>query len=73
MADGTRKVTSISEILGSVGLKPQINQIYKFICDDVEEDEDTRKILKIIGRHKRVGVLSEQIQQTMMKAGIKKE
>jgi pilus assembly protein CpaF len=72
LADGTRKVTSISEILGSEGLKPKINQIYKYICEDVEEEEGTRKILKIIGKHKRVGVLSEQVQQTMLKAGIKK-
>lgn len=72
LADGTRKVTSISEILGSKGLKPKINQIYKYICEDVEEEEGTRKILKIVGKHKRVGVLSEQVQQTMLKAGIKK-
>lgn len=72
LADGTRKVTSISEILGSEGLKPKINQIYKYICEDVEEEEDTHRILKIIGKHKRVGVLSEKIQQIMLKAGIKR-
>lgn len=72
LADGSRKVTSISEILGSEGLKPKINQIYKFICEDVEEDPETRKILKILGKHKRVGMLSEHVQQTMLKAGIKK-
>lgn len=72
LADGTRKVTSISEILGSEGLRPKINQIYKFVCEDVEEEEGTRRILKIVGTHKRVGMLSEQVQQTMLKAGIKK-
>jgi pilus assembly protein CpaF len=72
LADGTRKVTSISEILGSEGLKPKINPIYKFICDDVVEEPETRRVLKIIGRHKRVGMLSERSQQAMLKAGIKK-
>lgn len=72
LADGTRKVTSISEILGSEGLKPKINPIYKFICEDVEEDKDTHQVLKIIGKHKRVGMLSEKTQQIMLKSGIKR-
>jgi len=72
LADGSRKVTSISEVLGSEGLKPKINQIYKFICEDVEEEEGTHRVLKIIGRHKRVGVISERVQQMMLKAGIKR-
>ena len=72
LADGTRKVTSISEVLGSEGLTPIINQIYKFECEDVIEDEATHKVLKIVGRHKRVGMLSEKTQQQMLKAGIKK-
>lgn len=73
LADGTRKVTSVSEVLGANGLEPIVNPIYKFICDDVQEDEATHRVLKIVGRHKRVGVLSETIQQSMLKAGIKKE
>ncbi|TYQ16052.1 UNVERIFIED_CONTAM: pilus assembly protein CpaF [Acetivibrio alkalicellulosi] len=72
LADGTRKVTSISEILGSDGLEPLINPIYKFICDDVLEEKGTHKVLKILGRHVRVGKLSEKVQQSMLKAGIKK-
>ena len=72
LADGTRKVTSISEIIGSEGLTPIINQIYKFECEDVIEDEATHKVLKIVGHHKRVGCLSEKTQQQMLKAGIKK-
>jgi pilus assembly protein CpaF len=72
LADGTRKVTSVSEILGADHLKPRINQIYKFICDDVEEDPETKRVLRIIGRHKRVGRLSDEVQQTMLKAGIKR-
>lgn len=72
LADGTRKVTSISEVLGSEGLEPIVNPIYKFISEDVLEEEGTHKVLKIIGKHKRVGMLSEKVQQTMLKAGIKR-
>lgn len=72
LADGTRKVTSISEILGSEGLEPKINPIYKFVCEDVLEEEGTHKVLKILGKHVRVGKLSEKVQQSMLKAGIKK-
>ncbi|MDQ2085693.1 ATPase, T2SS/T4P/T4SS family [Herbivorax sp. ANBcel31] len=72
LADGTRKVTSISEILGSDGLEPIINPIYKFVCEDVLEEEGSHKVLKILGKHKRVGSLSEKVQQSMLKSGIKK-
>lgn len=72
LADGTRKVTSITEILGSEGLKPIINPIYKFISEDVVEKEGTHKIIKIIGKHKRVGKISEELQERMIKAGIKR-
>lgn len=72
LADGTRKVTSISEVLGSEGLEPIVNPIYKFISEDVQEEEGTHRVLKIIGKHKRVGQLSEKVQQTMIKAGIKR-
>lgn len=73
LADGKRKITSISEVLGADGMKPTINQIYKFECLDVIEDPETYKVLSITGRHKRVGVLSETTQQTILKAGIKKD
>ncbi|MGU3471213.1 ATPase, T2SS/T4P/T4SS family [Paenibacillus sp. D51F] len=72
LADGTRKVTSISEILGSEGLEPIVNPIYKFISEDVLEEEGTHRVLKIVGKHKRVGMLSDKVQQTMLKAGIKR-
>ncbi|RCX18254.1 pilus assembly protein CpaF [Anaerobacterium chartisolvens] len=72
LADGTRKVTSISEVMGSEGLSPIVNQIYRYECMDVEEDEGTGKVLRIIGRHKRVGVISDEICQRMLKSGIRK-
>ena len=73
LADGSRKVTSVSEITGSEGLKPVINQIYRFEIDDVVEDASTRRVTEIVGRHRRVGVLSGPIQQRMLKAGIRRE
>ncbi len=72
LADGTRKVMSISEVIGAKGLEPIVNPIYRFICEDVVEEEGTHKVLKIVGKHKRVGALSEQIVQSMLKAGIKR-
>lgn len=72
LADGTRKVMSISEVIGCKGLEPIVNPIYKFECEDVIEDETTHEVLEIVGKHKRVGVLSDKTTQIMLKAGIKK-
>ncbi|MFC4102191.1 CpaF family protein [Paenibacillus xanthanilyticus] len=73
LADGTRKVTSISEVIGSEGLNPIINQIYAFEVEDViEEGDGSHKVARIVGKHKRVGKLSPKTQQLMLKAGIKK-
>ncbi len=72
LADGTRKVTSISEVRGAIGLKPAIEQIYRFECIDVDEDPATGKVRKIIGRHKRVGCISKELEQKMLKSGIKR-
>ena len=72
LADGTRKVTSISEVRGAIGLKPVIEQIYRFECIDVDEDPATGKVRKIIGRHKRVGCISKELEQKMLKSGIKR-
>jgi len=72
LADGIRRVMSISEVLGSEGLKPIMNPIYKYFCEDVEEDESGRTV-KIIGYHKRVGKLSEHAQQMMIKSGIRRD
>ncbi|MCL2146644.1 MAG: Flp pilus assembly complex ATPase component TadA [Synergistaceae bacterium] len=73
LADGARKVTSISEVVGSEGLRPTTNQIYKFEIEDVVEEPASHRVLEIIGRHRRVGKLSETIQQRMLKSGIKRE
>ena len=72
MADGSRKITSISEITGSDGLKPLVNQIYRFDVLDVEEDEHTYQVKRVIGKHRRVGCISEATQSQMIKSGIKR-
>ncbi len=73
LADGTRKVTSITEVKGSEGLNPIIEQIYRFVCLDVEEDPETHRVRRIVGRHERVGCISEKTQEKMIKSGIKRE
>ena len=72
LADGTRKVTSISEVRGTNGLSPIIEQIYKFECLDVDEDPETGKVRQIVGKHKRVGRISKALEQKMLKSGIKR-
>lgn len=73
LADGTRKITAITEVIGSEGLKPILNPIYRFDCIDVEEDPHTGQVKKIIGLHKRVGSISKKLQQRMLKSGIRLE
>ena len=72
LADGSRKVTSISEVVGSDGLTPLVNQIYTFDFLDAEEDEATHEVKRIIGRHRRVGCISEDTQRQMLKSGIRR-
>jgi len=72
LADGTRKITSISEVRGANGLTPIIEQIYKFECLDVDEDPETGKVTRIVGKHKRVGAISKELEQKMLKSGIKR-
>ena len=72
LADGSRKITSISEVVGSSGLEPLVNQIYTYEYEDVEEEEGTNKVIRIIGKHKRVGCISKETCDKMLKSGIKR-
>jgi len=72
LADGTRKVTSISEVVGSDGLTPLVNRIYAFEVEDVEEDEKGCRVKRIVGSHRRVGCISEETQRHMLKSGIRR-
>lgn len=64
LEDGSRKVMYISEITGSEGLKPHINHIYEFQIEKVTIEG------KIIGRHKRVGKLSEKTIKQLRESAI---
>jgi pilus assembly protein CpaF len=72
VADGSRKITSVSEVVGSSGLEPLVNQIYTYEYEDVEEEEGTHKVIRIIGKHRRVGCISKETQDKMLKSGIKR-
>ncbi|MDR0958402.1 MAG: Flp pilus assembly complex ATPase component TadA [Clostridiales bacterium] len=72
LADGSRKVTSISEVLGATDTTPIMQQIYKFDPIDSIRDPVTKEVVKIIGNHKRVGAISKKTQERMIKAGIEK-
>lgn len=56
LIDGSRKVTSIAEVLGSEGLKPLMNKIYTY---------DHKA-----GIHRRIGCISEETQYQLIKSGI---
>jgi len=63
MRDGTRKVIQISEVLGVTegnDNKAAINDLYIFDINEEPEYDDFGNIVKIKGRHKRVGALSER-------------
>lgn len=64
LSDGSRRIMQITEILGSRGLDPKLNDIYIFDIEKVEDDGTIR------GKHKRVGKLSEETIQQMRKKGI---
>lgn len=64
LSDGTRKIMNISEIMEPNGTKPVVNDIYKYIIEEVTEEQ------KIIGRHKRVGKLSEESIESFRKSAV---
>lgn len=64
LSDGSRRIMHITEILGSDGLKPILNDIYRFEIDRVDDKGE------IIGKHKRVGKLSDEAIKQMRRRGI---
>lgn len=74
MNDGTRKVTEIAEIVGVDPVektKPIINTLYKFIPEEPIHDADGA-LVSIPGKHRRVGKLSEELQERFAMSGIKR-
>lgn len=68
LPDKTRKVMSISEIVGVDGINPIMNDIFKFVIDDIQVDEDGKKI--VIGSHRQVGTLSESAIERFKMGGV---
>jgi pilus assembly protein CpaF len=63
MADGTRKVLQISEVLGvdpEDRNRPLLNDLYRFVVDEEPETDDEGNVIKIHGHHHRVGTLSQK-------------
>ena len=72
LKDGTRKITSISEIVGYDPIKksPIINEIYKFVPDGKNTIKQGKTVLKVAGEHKRCGVISKAMADKLYLAGI---
>lgn len=68
LKDGTRKIIGIYEVVGSKGLKPVLTTIYRYVVDDVVENSDGT--IKFIGRHKRVGKISKELQERLLEEGV---
>jgi len=67
LPDHSRKIMSISEIVGVEGITPIINDIYKYQIDDIYEI-DGKKIVK--GYHTQVGVISDEAIDLFKLGGI---
>lgn len=75
MNDGSRKVLEIAEITGvdsEQKTKPIVNTLYKFIPGEPTYNPDGT-LKSINGKHKRVGVISKDLQERFALAGLKKE
>ena len=68
LPDGSRKIYGIYEVIGSSGIKPIIKTIYQYVLkDNIENDDGT---ITMVGEHKRVGKISEALQERLLLAGI---
>ena len=74
LRDGTRKIIQISEVVGVKDDNPNaanINDLYKFIVTGTEYD-DNGFVKDIKGYHKRVGCLTQELQERMALEGVTK-
>ena len=63
MRDGTRKVIQISEVVGvrpDNPNEPLLNDLFIFDIDDEPEYDRAGHVVRIKGKHKRVGRLSDK-------------
>lgn len=72
LKDGTRKITSISEIIryDSVNKKPVINEIYRFKPDGTKTIKQDKVVLKVGGKHEKCGKISDKMIDKLYMAGI---
>ncbi len=72
LKDGTRKITSISEILKYDSIKkvPVINEIYRFKPDGKSTIKENGVVLKVGGKHERCGKLSDGMVEKLYMAGV---
>lgn len=69
---GERRYMSISEAsLSSDPLNPEINfnVIYRYVVEGFERDDDA-KLMKVIGRHEKVGNISQKLAQRLFENGV---
>lgn len=63
MADGSRRVLQITEVLGvdpTNPNKPLLNDLYRYVIDKEPELDSNGNVKKIFGKHMRVGELSQR-------------
>lgn len=75
MRDGTRKVIQISEIEGvdpNNMNKPLVRDLYIFDIDKEPEYDEAGNVIKINGKHKRVGKLSDRTIRKFQLEGVAK-
>lgn len=73
LADGTRKVMQITEICGvdpDNQNKPILNDLYIFEPEEESECDDDGVVIKIHGKHRRVGKLSDRTVGIMKERGV---
>ncbi|GHU57709.1 hypothetical protein AGMMS49975_23680 [Clostridia bacterium] len=76
MADGTRKILQVSELVGvdpNDKTKPDIRDIFVFEPDGEPEVDAAGNVLNIHGKHKRVGKISDELVRRLKRAGVQKE
>lgn len=76
MRDGSRKTIQISEVCGvdpNNREEPLIRDLYVYELDDNPVIDETGKVVKITGRHKRVNPISERLIHKFRMEGVPKK
>lgn len=75
MKDGQRRVIQITEVLGVEANnreEPALNDLYIFDIDEDPEYNEAGEIIKINGKHKRVGKISDRTIRKLQLEGVAK-